>query len=222
MGKEKKGLRMFAPVVIGRYWLLQGMLYMNPAEVLHRLLVECIFAVLAWLALMPLESAAWRIGAALALAHTANMVFNGHLFALFKHDLYWFGFYKRWDDFAEYVETMRERLRSRPCAGLKRASIYGSITRGNFSTSSDLDIRFLAQPGLMNGLGVAQRVFEERARALIAGFPLDLYMVHSSEELARKINLEKERPIILFDATHRGYPVKFRDAARPQAEACHG
>lgn len=222
MGKEKKGWRMFAPVVIGRYWLLQGMLYMNGAELLHRLIVGGTFTVIAWFALAPVSEVVWRVVAALAIAHSANMVFNGHVFSLFKHDLYWFGFYKHWDDFAGYVDAMRERLRARPCGGLKQAAIYGSITRGNFSASSDLDVRFLAAPGLLNGLAVAQRVFEERVRALFAGFPLDLYMVHSKEELARKINLAKERPLVLFDSTYRGYPVKFCDAARPHGEVCHG
>lgn len=222
MGKAKKGWRMLAPVVLVRYWIFQGTLYMNRAELLHRAIIEAVFLAIAWFALHNVETQAWRLAGAMFAAHTASMIFNGHIFALFKHDLYWFGFYKRWDDFADYVEAMRERLRCRPCPSLKRAAIFGSITRGNFSNISDLDVRFVAGEGLLDGLAVAQRVFEERLRALIAGFPLDLYMVQSQEELARKINLKAEQPLILFDFRHRSYPVRFHDAARPRMEVCHG
>lgn len=222
MGKEKKGWRMFAPVVIGRYWLLQGMLYMNRVELCHRALVGAVCTAAAWFALAPVASSDLRLLLALVLGHTLNMLLNGHVFALLKHDLYWFGFYKDWNDFSAYVEGMRERLRTRPCRGLRQAAIYGSITRGSFSASSDLDIRFIARAGFANGFSVAHRVFVERVRAFLAGFPLDLYMVHSHQELARKINLDREEPIVLYDFTHRAYPVKFRDAARPRTEACHG
>lgn len=184
---------MWAPVVIGRYWLFQGVLYMSPAERLHRLMVELAFVLLAWFAL-------GQVVGALLVAHTASMVLNGHLFALCKHDLYWFGFYKRREDFEAYVGRLQARLEERPCAGLERAEIYGSLTRGRFTDSSDLDLRFLARPGLWSGLLVAQRVWEERMRALFAGFPLDLYLFHSAAEVARKMDLSRETPIVLYRA----------------------
>lgn len=213
---------MWAPVVIGRYWLFQGLLYMNAAERTHRLAVEALFAAAAWLALAPIVSPALRAGGAVVLAHTASMVFNGHLFALCKHDLYWFGFYKRWDDFADYVNRLQARLEKRPCRSLERAEIFGSLTRGCFSDTSDLDLRFIARPGFLRGLHVAQRVWSERLRALLAGFPLDLYLFHSEAERARKMDLRREVPIVIYRADRpadRSPP--FHGLVRPVLEMPH-
>lgn len=189
---------MWAPVVLARYWLFQGTLYMNAVERAHRFALEAAFALASWLALSAVAAPSLRLAAALALGHTASMVFNGHLFALIKHDLYWFGFYRRWEDFAAYVDALQERLVRGRHPGLERAEVYGSLTRGRFGDASDLDLRFMARPGLRAGLAVAHLVWRERLRALFAGFPLDLYMFRSDTERARKLDLARERPVVLY------------------------
>jgi beta-1,4-N-acetylglucosaminyltransferase len=208
-----------APVVVGRYWLTQGMRYMNWTERLHRLALEFLFGVVAWAILEPVVSGWWRLGWVLLIAHTASMVFNGHLFALFKHDLYWFGFYRRWDDFAEYVTAIQQRLQRRPCSGLDRAEVYGSLTCGSFNDTSDLDLRFMAKQGFWNGWLVAHRAFEERFRSLFTGFPIDIYMFHSEGELARKMDLGREKPIGIFFDGKTEPPLPFYKAVCPVPES---
>jgi len=210
---------MWSPVVLFRYWLFQGMGYMNWLERLHRLTLEFFFATLVWVLLSQMISGIWCIFWTLFIAHTASMVFNGHLFALFKHDLYWFGFYKHWEDFANYIVKIQLRLNHRPCAGLNRAEIYGSLTRGRFSDSSDLDLRFIAAPGFKNGWLVAHRVFEERLRAFFKGFPMDIYMFHSEDELARKMDLSREKPIVIFQSGQSGEFTSFNEIIQPLRNA---
>lgn len=184
---------------------------MNWTERAHRLTVEAVFVLLVWWASGSMLGGWRHFLFAILAGHTANMVLNGHLFALFKHDLYWFGFYKRWEDFAEYVERLQKRLLRRPCAGLDRAEIYGSLTRGRFTKTSDLDLRFIARPGFFHGWCVAHCAFKERFRALLAGFPIDIYMFHSQEELAIKMNLAVEKPIAIFSAREPQLMKPFRE-----------
>ena len=97
--------------------------------------------------------------------------------------------------------------------------MYGSLTRGRFTDSSDLDLRFIAEPGFWNGWRVAHRAFEERLRALFTVFPIDIYMVHSESELTRKMNLAREKPIGIFFAGQSGPPPPFHEAVCPEPEA---
>jgi predicted nucleotidyltransferase len=198
--------------VIARYWLVQGMVYTNWTERAHRLTVEAVLILLAWWASGFAFVGRGQVVVAVLIGHTASMILNGHLFALFKHDLYWFGFYDRWDEFSAYVDRLHQRLVRRPCPGLDRAEAYGSLARGDFSATSDLDLRFIARPGFLNGWRVAHRVFEERLRALFAGFPIDAYMFHSEAELARKMNVAAEKPWVIF-------PGPFQLPQRPEIDS---
>jgi hypothetical protein len=210
MGKEKKGFRMWAPIVLIRYGLAQGIHYMNVVERVHRLSIEVVIGAVLFFCLRPLFPAGWQAFViSLLFTHGMNMLFNGHLWALIKHDLYWFGWYKKWSDFAEYVESIQQRLQERPCKGLALAEVYGSITVGKFSESSDLDMRFIAKPGWLNGIHTCNRVTEERVRAFFSGFPMDLYMFRDKEETAIKMNVKKEKPLVLFRAGQKHY-TRFR------------
>jgi predicted nucleotidyltransferase len=210
MSKQRSGYNAWAVVIIARYVLAQGMHYMNNVERAHRLTIEFALAVLAWAAFFRHWPLPLACAAAAASAHLANVVVNGHLCAMFKHDLFWFGFYKTWDDFAAYVEGIQRRLAARPCRGLASAEIYGSLTRGTFGPDSDLDIRFIAKPGVWNAWRVCNLVWAERVRALLTGFPLDAYMFRTREETAVKMNVKRERPVIVYSATDPVGSVPFR------------
>lgn len=218
MAKQRNGLNALALVIIARYAVAQGMHYMNGVERAHRLVIEGGLAAFIWAGLLW----NWPIPLALlfsiALAHGINLVVNGHLFSLFKHDLYWFGFYKKWDDFSGYLEGIQRRLAARPCAGLAAAEIYGSLTRGKFGPDSDLDIRFIAKPGVWNAWLVCNRVWAERVHALLTGFPIDIYMFRDREETAKKMNLKKEHPLVVYDFADPSASVPFRKRV-PSPEA---
>jgi hypothetical protein len=214
VGRKIKGWKGWAPVVITRYWLVQGMSYMNWTERAHRLTAETAFSLLAWWALGLVLNGWSRFLLAVVAGHTASMVFNGHLFALFKHDLCWFGFYKELPEFLAYVQRLQLRLLTRRPRGLARAEIYGSLTRGSFSQTSDLDLRFIARAGFANGFLVAHAVFVERMRASLSRFPLDLYMFHSEDELRAKMNVAKEKPLVIYGTDEGAQALSVTDLSR--------
>lgn len=202
---------MWAPVVLIRYGVAQGIHYMNVVERVHRLGIEVAGGAVLFYCIYPTLPVLWQalVGSLIGV-HGLSMIFNGHLWALFKHDLYWFGWYKNWNDFVDYVDRVQRRLHERPCKGMAAAEVYGSITNGKFSDSSDLDMRFIAKQGWINGIRTCNRVTEERLRAFLSGFPMDLYMFRDETETAKKMNVEKEKPLVLYRAGQRN-DLRFRE-----------
>jgi predicted nucleotidyltransferase len=116
--------------------------------------------------------------AAFFLAHTLNFLFNGQLWAVLKH----YGLVRlSYSEFASYLRPMSRRARGEP--SIEWAGIFGSLARGQWSTRSDLDVRLVRKPGRWNGLRACAFVLAERARALIHGFPLDVYVLDDPARL---------------------------------------
>lgn len=186
-------------VTLLKYWFFQGSLYMNGVERLHRAMVEltafCVlFAIAAQLGASVNASA--LIG--FFLAHTLNAVLNGQVCALLIHDNPRFNRYRRPGDFLAWVERLNTRLDSQRPAYLREVLVFGSIVRGVFRETSDIDIRFIAAHGFWNALRTAHLVFIERVRACLTGFPLDAYMFRDSAETERKMRVREEPAIRLY------------------------
>lgn len=187
------------PVLL-RYWLAQGVLYMNWVERLHRLFLEVLFIGVCAEVFSMAGSGAWVWIAAFVAGHTLSGVLNGHPFAVLVHDagVHSVCYYRDRDRFLGYVEEMRTRLeRDRPDY-LAGALVFGSIVRGVFRETSDLDVRYLPAPGIWNALRTAHRVFLERLRATLKGFPMDIYMFRDAKETAAKMNVTDESPVALY------------------------
>lgn len=199
MKPRRSGWRIWPPVVILRYWLIQGTLYMNWVERLHRWAMEAGIFLAAWGLLGGLSAPGSRIIGIVLVVHTLSALLNGHLFAMCTHDLFWFSLYKDPEKFLVYIERMRARfLRASPpfVAGVV---FFGSLTRGAFRVSSDLDIRFLAGDGFWSAFRTSHLVFRERLRALLVGFPIDAYMFRTAQEVAKKMDLAMECPVVIFE-----------------------
>ena len=78
------------------------------------------------------------------------------------------------------------------------AVFYGSLVRGIFRDSSDLDIRIISEDGFWNAFRAANLVFLERARAFFTGFPIDIYMIRDKEELYKKMDVKNETPVCVY------------------------
>lgn len=173
-------------------WLCQGMRYMNPYERLYRLATEALAALLlAWLLsarLSPFPACC----SALAMAHTGYWLFNGHFFVLWRYLSE-----RRLDPgrFLAYVEDLQARLRTPDF--LRAVVAFGSLSRDAFHGSSDFDVRLVWRKGFLNALRAFNFCALERARALLAGFPLDIY-VFELREIPRKIRPD-EPAIVLMD-----------------------
>jgi len=187
------------PVLI-RYWLVQGVLYMNWAERLHRFILEALLIVSFAVLFGFLGSGAWVWVAAFVASHTLSAIFNGHPFAVLVHDagIRSVCYYRDRDRFLGYVEDMQARLERGLPDYLAGVLIFGSIVRGIFRPTSDLDVRYISAPGFWNGLRTAHLVFQERLRATLRGFPMDIYMFRDARETAVKMNVSEEPPVALY------------------------
>lgn len=203
MKPEKTGWWYWPPIMITRYWLLQGTLYMNWIERLHRWIIELLLVLCIYLSLSAFHAHFARIILSFIIAHTLNVLVNGHLFAMFAHDLFWFSLYKDRKKFFAYIEGIRKRLKRSNPQCLSGVVFFGSLVRGSFRDSSDLDIRFISEKGFWNAMGAAHRVFLERVRAVLVGFPIDIYMIRNKDELIDKIDVLNEIPVCLYRSGHK-------------------
>ena len=172
-------------------WVLQGMLYMNPVEIIYKLGLDLVL-VWAWWWLLGGEHTVAAWGVAGLLAHTSNWIINGQPIALRRH-LDWGKNDPR--HFIAYIEALERRIQG--SAYLAAAASFGSLSRGKYSDRSDIDIRLVMKPGLIDKLRAANFCFWERFRALLARFPLDLY-AFDLEEMRRKMRSD-EMPVIFWD-----------------------
>jgi predicted nucleotidyltransferase len=172
-------------------WVLQGMLYMNPIEIAYKLVLDLI---MMWilLAVVFAELTIASIVVSFAIAHTINWFINCQPIALVRH-LDW----GRNDPnkFIEHIEGMHERIQGK--SFLTAAASFGSLSKGNYKPTSDIDIRVIMKPGFQNSLCAAHFCFFERVLAAWHRFPLDLYAFTLPETLA-KMN-PKEPPVIFYD-----------------------
>lgn len=174
--------------LIASNWTFQMVLYMDPAERRLRLLIEGL-AHAAWLA-----SVGWlgwspvlAVGGVLGI-HTLHWFVNGHLFALLKT----FGWVRTPAARAEaFVEEARRRAAG--VHGLRRLWQYGSGVRGEWTERSDLDLVVARGMGLRAAWAAYRFVWGLRWRAVLQGFPVDVY---------------------LFDDDRAGYRISKRETPR--------
>lgn len=196
MKPEKKGWKAYSLMTIIRYWIFQGMFYMNWIERLHRLVLEILFFLIIYLSLS--QYFVHGIIASILIGHTLNAILNGHVIAMCVHDLFWFSLYKDRQKFLYYIEECRLRMVRKSPNYVSGAVFFGSLTFGSFKATSDLDIRFIPEDGFWNAFRTAHLVFVERWHALWAGFPLDAYMFRTKAEVYKKMDVESETPVIVY------------------------
>lgn len=175
------------------YWVFQGVLYMENAERLFKAFFECTFFA-AYFLLWSLTGVTiyTRVVLAFCLSHTTNCIFNGNFFVLGRY----LGFTRsEARTFIEYPRDIRERLVRKK--SINAVAFFGSLSRGRFSSSSDLDMRIIPRQGIANGFIACFWAFIERTKALFHRYPLDLYVISTPASL-KKIN-RNEYPIVLFD-----------------------
>lgn len=163
---------------------------MNRYELLYKLLLDA-FLTICIGSFVPFSGPGFWLLAWL-LAHTFNAIFNFQPIAVMRH----MGLGETDPkDFIDYVSKLHERINGK--AFLQGAASYGSLSRGMFKKTTDLDIRFLMVPGVINGIRSSNFAFVERVRALLHRFPLDLY-AFTLPELLSKMRRD-EIPVVFYD-----------------------
>lgn len=168
------------------YWVFQGMLYMDTRETLIKLFIDAVLFLILYLSL--------NIPAiiSLILAHTCNMFFNGHFFAMRRH----LGLGSNSSEqFVNYIETFQKRIKQNK--RIMGAAAYGSLSKNIYRPTSDIDIRFVPYPGNFHFISVCLFALSERMRAFFNRFPLDLY-VFDNTTIDNKMSRD-ENPIIFHD-----------------------
>jgi len=160
------------------HWAFQSLFYMDATERWFKIGLDVLLTAglgilldrwLPW-------SIAWTIG--FMIAHTLNFLFNGQLWGALKH---YGSLHQTFEDFARYVDAFAQRAGREP--SIASVLVYGSLSRQTWSPSSDLDARIVRQPGLLNGLRACWFLLQERSRALVQRFPLDVYVIDSPRAL---------------------------------------
>lgn len=165
-------------------WIFQGMLYMDKREALLKIFLDIIMLFLLVLVGISLVNS-------FLIAHTLNFAFNGQLFAMYTH----MGATKvEPNNFLNFIIALNKRLYK--CDFVECAAGFGSLSRGIYKSTSDLDIRICPRNGCINWIKATLWAAMERSRAFIYGFPLDLY-VFDLKTVKRKMKTD-EPPIVFI------------------------
>lgn len=185
-------------VALASHWTFQGLLYMDLTERRFKLGLDVALAlVLRPLLGIPLRRRPIAWLAALLLAHSVNLLLNGHLWGLLKtYHLITLPPARR----QRYLAGLTRRVRSE--RSLRFAAVYGSHARGEAGACSDVDLRLVRRPGRRHGWRACCFLFRERTRALLARVPLDAYLLDSDAPLGRL--RPDERPLVLLAAREDG------------------
>jgi len=181
-------------VALGIHWFFQSILAMDRTERFFKIAMDAFLTILFSLILTQRYSFILSISLGWILAHTINFLSNGHIFAVLKC----FGLIKHQKDVMEkYLISMRFRIQAEP--SLRWAAVYGSLSRGEMKETSDLDVRVIRNPGIINGLRACYFVMSERTRAHLKQFPLDILLL-DGPRLLSSIRHD-EPPFVIYDAS---------------------
>lgn len=182
--------------VIASNWVFQGMRYMNVYEITLKLSLDALLLLIALNYLVDVMLTVPALVTALVIAHTINWIINGHLFVLMRYVTPVAKTEKQFEYFIEKMKAAALKWKS-----IDAVAIYGSYCRGTLHKYSDLDVRVITHPGVLNAIKGAVFCFFQRAVAFVSIFPLDVYCSDSMDYLDRL--RDDERPAILFDFSGR-------------------
>lgn len=164
LSKEDYPLYIKAPILILSSWIFQGILYMDKTEKVFKLGLDMIMTII--LLILGVD-----VLTSILIAHTLNWIFNGQIFVTCKN-LKIIKTPK--EKFEKYIERLKNKAKDEP--SIIWVGVYGSLVRGGFKETSDLDVRIIRKPGIINGLRACIFVMRERTWATFNRFPLDIYV----------------------------------------------
>jgi predicted nucleotidyltransferase len=174
------------------HWAFQNMLNMDLTELSFKLFIDIFLTATFSLLLSNWLPPVVAIILGFLIAHTLNFLFNGQIFVVLKH----FGdITHEFSEYDQYIESIKRRLQEEP--SIRWAAIYGSMSRGELKTTSDLDIRLIRYPGFVNGLRACWFILKERSRAHLERFPVD-FLLLDSPRLLKRLRPD-EPPLVIHD-----------------------
>lgn len=168
-------------------WTFQGMLMLNWRETLIKLILDAVVTVILWGVGVP-------IILAFLVAHTLNYMFNGQAKAVYNH---MGAGNKSAKSFYEGTVAMKQRIDN--AKYINAGIAFGSLSRGCYKPSSDIDIRIIPAQGEWNYWKTCFWAVKERCIAFATGYPLDMYVF--TLPVTQKLMRSDELPIMV---TERG------------------
>jgi predicted nucleotidyltransferase len=180
------------------HWVFQSVFYLDPTERLFKLTLDVLGTVVfAWLLSVVFQ---WlpAILISFFFAHTLNFLFNAHVWVVLK----FYGFVHHTpDEFSIFLNEFTIRVQQE--SSLTAAIVLGSLVRDELHQASDLDVRLLRKPGFLNGMQACIFQLQERSRAFLRHFPLDIYVIDDIQSLRKNRHDETAFDLI----TQRHYPI---------------
>ena len=168
-------------------WTFQGMLMLNWRETLIKLILDAVVTVILWGVGVP-------IILAFLVSHTLNYMFNGQAKAVYNH---MGAGNKSAKSFYEGTVAMKQRIDN--AKYINAGIAFGSLSRGCYKPSSDIDIRIIPAQGEWNYWKTCFWAVKERCIAFATGYPLDMYVF--TLPVTQKLMRSDELPIMV---TERG------------------
>lgn len=166
-------------------WILQGVRIMNWREAVFKTGLTLLMTFLLALSGVPVVFS-------FIIAHTLNFMFNGQFFAMYTHMGATHVTPRHFLDVTEEI--------ARKCADkkyLNAAIAYGSLSRGCFKPTSDIDLRLIPSEGGFDWWKCVFFAFGLRVLSFCKRYPLDLY-VYSPETVVKRMRTD-ELPIMLYE-----------------------
>lgn len=180
------------PLLTFTSWLFQSILYMDNTERSFKILLDILIFLPIFFVVNNHLNIILSIFLAIIIAHTINWVFNGQIFVLLKN-LKLTNTSK--ESFIKYLDTFEKKVDKKK--SIAAAAAFGSLSREKLNNKSDLDIRIIRNPGIINGFESCFFVMKERTLAFFNRFPLDIYILDDIQMIDKHIINEK--PIPLYD-----------------------
>lgn len=173
---------------------------MGQKELAFRIAFEILLLVLVLVALRAMVSVSWPAAIVISVitGHTANWLFNGHVWVCLRYC----AFYRRKTvalrNFLSRTESLLARL-----TWVEEAVYIGSVgeTGDIQSTRSDIDLRLIFAEGAGNWLRTNLLLLRLRTEALFRAIPLDLYAYDTPQALL--VFREDEGRLLIKDAHGR-------------------
>lgn len=192
---NKKSVYIKIPVLSFSSWLFQGILYMDTTERNFKIILDIIIFLPLFFIINNYFNLSVSLIVAIIVAHTINWIFNGQVFVLLKNLRL---IKTSTNSFIRYLDNIKSEVEKE--SSITAAAAYGSLSREKLKETSDLDIRVIRKPGIVNGIKACIFVLKERTKSFFNGFPLDIYVL--DDVLMINKHIKDEKPIIIYDPTN--------------------
>jgi predicted nucleotidyltransferase len=200
-------------VMLASNWVFQGFLMKTWGERSFQIMADLVFALPAFILLSFLLRQVPAAILAVIIAHTLTWTFNGNLWSLPK-------FAGATYDTARNIKFMvnLEKRGRNTFGSVAAIAAFGSLSRGEFSRASDIDIRVIRNPGILNWVKANTFSLYLRSIAFIKKIPLDLFVLDNVNQIGYQMRLD-EPPIVIYDPTNAlseigGYTIPLREVVQ--------